>query len=224
VVIVPSLYLLEAMRYYRSDINLIPNALDINFYPFIQRVSPRPILIWLRAFHEVYNPELAIWVLDIIRKDYPDGRLIMVGPDKGDGSFQRTKQLVIERGLEGVVEFPGRVPKSEVPIWLNKGDIFINTTNCDNTPISVMEAMACGLCVVSTNVGGLPHLINNGRDGILVNPNDPAEMAAVVQRLLTEPSLAEKLSCHGRQKVEQFDWAKILPIWEDLFSTVGKNV
>lgn len=222
-VTVPSRYLLERMKPYRQDLLLIPNAIDLSHYPFQKRVSPEPNLIWLRAFHEVYNPKLAVELLHLLRSNFPAARLIMVGPDKGDGSLQRTQQQVAELELRDSMEFSGCILKTDVPVWLNKGDIFINTTNIDNTPISVMEALACGLCVVSTNVGGLPYLLENGRDGLLVPPDDPIAMAAAVQRILSEPGLAERLSRNGRQKVEQFDWAKILPMWEELLNSIGQN-
>jgi glycosyltransferase involved in cell wall biosynthesis len=107
-----------------------------------------------------------------------------------------------------------------VPHWLQNGDIFINTTNYDNTPVSVLEAMACGLCIVSTNVGGLPFLLHDGMDALLVPPNDPAAMSTAIQRILTEPGLALTLSINGRKLVEQFDWQKVYPLWEDLFKNI----
>ena len=183
-VTVPSRYLLEAMASYRDDLTLIPNAIDISLYPYTSRASPSSTLIWLRAFHEIYHPELAIYVFHLLHTDFPTSRLIMIGPDKGDGSLQKTLSLTAELKLEDYVEINGKVPKSEVPDWLNKGDIFINTTNYDNTPISVIEAMACGSCIVSTNVGGLPYLLEHEKDALLVPANDPVAMASAVLRIL----------------------------------------
>ena len=100
---------------------------------------------------------------------------------------------------------------------MNQGDVFINTTNIDNTPVSLLEAMACGLCVVSTNVGGLPYLIEDGVDALLVPPDDSQAMAAAVRRILTEPGLAARLSSNARKKIERFDRSVILPQWEELF-------
>lgn len=212
----PSGYLQQAMRAYGEDIQLIPNALDIAKYPFVLREKAKPTLIWLRAFHRIYNPELAIQVMHSLRNEFPDIRLVMVGPDKGDGSLQRCQALASELGVADRVEFPGWVDKSDVPEWLNKGDIFLNTTNFDNTPISVMEAMACGLCVVSTNVGGVPYLLTDGSDGLLVQPGDAEEMADRVRYLLSDTDAGRKLSQNARLKVESFDWSRILPQWIDL--------
>jgi glycosyltransferase involved in cell wall biosynthesis len=80
--------------------------------------------------------------------------------------------------------------------------------------------MACGLCVVSTNVGGIPYLLEHEHDALLVPPDDAEAMAAAVTRLLTEPGLAERLSHNARQKAEQFDWSVILPQLENILITL----
>jgi glycosyltransferase involved in cell wall biosynthesis len=217
----PSRYLLEKMRPYRADLCLLPNALDTSVYPFNHRKTPRHHLTWLRQFHDVYNPSLALRVVQLLAGDYPNIRLTMVGPDKGDGYLLRFQQSVKKLGLADRVTLPGGVAKAEVPYWLDQGDIFLNTTNTDNTPVSVLEAMACGLCVISTNVGGIPYLLESEHDALLVPPDDPAAMTRAVRRLLTEEGLAERLSGNARRKAEQFDWSNILPRWEALLTGVA---
>ena len=219
----PSCFLLGAFQEIRKDIQLIPNSLAIHLYPFIQRENPNPNLIWLRAFHKIYQPELAPKVLDALLQQFPQATLVMAGPDKEDGSRQITEKTATELGVSEKIEFTGRVEKSEVPNTLNRGDIFINTTTIDNTPVSVMEAMACGLCIVSTNVGGIPYLLENGVDSLLVQPGNPEAMAQAVRRILTEPGLAARLSSNARKKAEQFDWKNILPQWEHLFQKLSVN-
>lgn len=214
----PSRYLAEMMRPYRSDIRLLPNPIEISAYPFHQRKYVRATLIWLRAFHAIYNPTLAPKVIELLAPDFPEIHLSMVGPDKGDGSLLAVKRSSAQLSLTQCISFPGAIPKSQVPKTLGEADIFINTTNIDNTPISVIEAMSCGLCIVSTNVGGIPFLLQDGVDALLVPPDDPVEMAKGVRRILTEPALAARLSWNARQKAEHFDWSLILPMWEQIFS------
>ena len=211
----PSRYLLEQMKPYREDMVLLPNALDLNRYAFRLRRQAQPSLVWLRAFHEIYNPVLAPKVLARL-SDLRSPRLIMAGPDKGDGSLQRTKRTAHELGVADGVLFQGRVQKTDVPDFLQKGSIFINTANVDNTPVSVMEAMACGLCIVSTKAGGIPYLLEHGQDALLVPPDDPEAMSAAIRRIISEPGLSEKLSRSAREKAERFDWSRILPQWESL--------
>jgi glycosyltransferase involved in cell wall biosynthesis len=220
IVTVPSRYLLETMQYYRQDLHLISNPLDLSAYKFRLRETPQPQLLWLRAFHAIYNPTMAPRILARLLLDFPATYLAMVGPDKGDGSLQATKRVAEDLGVLDRIKFPGGVPKKDVPKWLNKGDIFINTTNIDNTPVSVMEAMACGLCIVSTNVGGISYLLRDGVDALLVPPNDPQAMKDAIRRILTEPELAARLSFSARKRVEQYDWQVIFPKWNHLFDRV----
>lgn len=219
----PSGYLREALRRHRSDLVLLPNAIDISTYPFRERRTLRPKLVWLRAFHSIYNPVLAVDVLAALAETNAGVELAMIGPDKADGSLDRTRARATQLGVEGRLNITGPVPKSEVPERLAEHDVFINTTNIDNAPVSVLEAMACGLCVVSTRVGGIPYLVQDGREALLVPAGDAASMAAAVRRLLTEPGLAASLSRNARTATEAADWATVLPLWEDLFAHAASS-
>lgn len=212
----PSGYLVEQMHPYRGDIRMIPNAIELEHYPFQPRRKAKPALVWLRAFHAMYNAEMAPKVVALLRPEFPDIRLIMVGRDKGDGSLERTKRVSEALGVEASIEFPGGVPKADVPRWLNRGSVFLNTTNVDNMPVSVVEAMACGLCTVSTKVGGIPYLLEDGKDALLTPPDDAAAMATAVKRILTDDALAERLSVAGRLKAERHGWGVVLPRWDEL--------
>jgi glycosyltransferase involved in cell wall biosynthesis len=219
----PSRYLLEQMRPYCQDMVLLPNPLDLTKYPFRARKQPAPSLVWLRAFHDIYNPSLAVRVLALLARDFPTVSLVMMGPSKGDGSRELMKNLALKLNVVDRLSCRGQVPKDEVPHWLQQGDIFLNTTRVDNTPVSVLEAMACGLCIVSTRVGGIPYMLEHETDALLVPGDDPPAMAKAVQRLLTEDGLAERLSSNARRKVEQFDWTSILPKWERLLTGVAEK-
>jgi len=220
----PSGFLVESLRPYRPDLRLIPNALDLAQYPFRHRRTPQARLVWVRAFHEIYDPSLAVRVLAEIRARHPEAALEMVGPDKHDGSLGRTRAMAQELGVAEAVEFTGRVPKSRIAERVSAGDIFLNTTTIDNTPVSVMEAMACGACVVSTRIGGIPHLVSDGEDGLLVPARDARAMAAAVERLLTEDGLAARLSLAARAKTQAFDWSVVLPQWEDVLLGIETGV
>ena len=218
--VAPSAYLSDQLKPVRDDIQVIPNPIDTHAYPFRQRTNIKPNLVWLRAFHEIYNPSLAPRMLKVLLQDWPDAHLTMVGPDKGDGSLQRMCQLASQLGVRGHITITGGVPRQEVPTCLDQADIFINTTNVDNTPVSLIEAMACGLCVVSTNVGGIPYLVKHEQDVLLVPPDDPQAMAGAVQKVLMSPALAGQVSSNGRINAERFDWSAILLRWQEFLATV----
>ncbi|MDB6121297.1 MAG: putative glycosyltransferase [Pedosphaera sp.] len=217
----PSRYLLEQMTPYKTDLRLLLNALDLSQYTFIVREQANPTLTWLRAFHEIYNPSLAPRVAGLLAAQFPEMQLTMIGPDKGDGSLQRTREQANSHKVQ--LTLPGGVSKAKVPLWLNRADIFLNTTNVDNAPVSVLEAMACGLCVVSTNVGGLTYLLEDGHNALLVPPDDAEAMARAVSRIITNPELAKKLSQNARVKAKEHDWSRVLPQWHDLFHSIVKS-
>ncbi len=219
----PSTYLQSALKHLRPDIRLIPNPIEVAAYPFRPRTGPRPHLVWLRAFHDIYHPTLAVQVLARVKKDFPEARLTMMGPDKGDGSLAATRRLAQELGLSRHLTFPGQIPKLEVPAWLDRGDIFLNTANFDNAPVSLVEALAAGLCVVSTDVGGISHLARHETEALLTPPCDAGAMAAAVHRLLTEPGLAARLSHHARLRAQQCDLSTVLPQWEALLTQVIRS-
>jgi len=214
-VFAPSEYLRAKMLEYRKEIGILPNGIELPNYSMRLRSQLKPDLVWLRAFDAIYNPSLAIEAVALLRNEFPGIRLTMVGPDK-DGSLRDVMMLVARHGLSDQVSFTGCVPKSKVPQMLNAGDIFLSTTTVDNSPISLTEAMACGLPVVSTNVGGVPYLVEDEVDALLVPSGDAVAMAAAIRRLLTDPLTAGRLSKNGREKAERFDWSVIMPQWESM--------
>jgi glycosyltransferase involved in cell wall biosynthesis len=216
----PSPFLLEKFHNFRNDLILMPNPLEVSSFPFVHRENPKPNLIWLRAFHEIYNPELAPRVIDIVRKIFPDVCLKMGGPVKDESSFLKMKKVAKELAVEDRIEISGAISRGNIAGFLNQGDIFLNTTYFDNTPVSLIEAMACGLCIVSTDVGGIPYLLKDGHNALLVPANDAQSMSVAVTQLLREPGLASRISKNARTAAEKFDWSKIMPHWESLFQTL----
>lgn len=216
-ILAPSLYLAKTFQP-EFDIGIMRYQIPVRNYPYKMRVLVRPRLFWLRAFNRGYNPMLAPYVAKQLLDDFPDLELIMCGADKGDGSLQATQQLARDLGLEDHLRYPGLISKAQIQEFGQDYDIFLNTTTVDNSPVSVIEAMAMGMCVVSTNVGGMPFLITDGQDGLLVPSDDAKEMAKACRLILTEPALAQRISRQARITAEQFDWESIKPQWEALLT------
>lgn len=223
-IVTPSPFLQLSLKSFHENIIFIPNPIEISDAIFRVRLNPKPILIWVRAFHQIYNPMLVVKLASLLSTDFPNLEFLMIGPDKGDGSLARVKNEITSLGLERQFKFIGGVKHDEIPTWLDKADIFINTTNFDAAPRSVLEAMANGLCVVSTNVGGVPYIIENGKEGLLVPPDDPKAMAEAIKEILIDSPLSSKLSTNAHCKASLHDWSVVLPQWEDLFmSIIGEN-
>lgn len=213
--VAPSKYLFESFKKEGfHNLTYIPNTIALKNYPFLLRKTIRPKLLWVRSFAELYNPLMAIEIVEILKKQGFEIELCMVGPEK-DGSMQRCKKAAEELNLP--VTFTGILKKEEWISLSEQFDIFINTTNFDNTPVSVMEAMALGLPIISTNVGGMPFLIDSGVDGVLVPPNNPQAFVEVILDFYNNPLYAQKLSLQARLKTEGFDWQNLKHRWKELF-------
>lgn len=198
-----------------SNTKVIPNAIKTSNYPFKKRSEFRPKLLWVRRFQERYNPVMAIEVLKELTTRYPDASLCMVGPEK-DGTMKLCKRLADTYDLD--VRFTGKLKKKYWAKLSRSYDFFINTTTVDNTPISVIEAMSLGLAVVSTNVGGMPVLINNQVDGVLTEEGDVQGMAAAISRIIEDREYGQALCKNARIKVDGFDWEAVKEQWNNVLS------
>jgi L-malate glycosyltransferase len=216
VCVAPSAFMEHIFKQYGyENLVLIPNSFELKQYRFLKRSFIQPRLLWVRSLAQIYNPNMAIEVLKQVQEKYPIATLTMVGPPK-EVAIEQVQTRA--RELEVEVTVTGQLSKQQWIELSESHDIFINTTNIDNTPVSVMEAMALGLPVVSTNVGGVPYLIEHGQDGLLVPPKDPKKMAQAVFQLLDDSSLVNLLTQNARMKVESFDWEIVKKQWIKLLT------
>jgi glycosyltransferase involved in cell wall biosynthesis len=215
--VAPSNYLKNAFAAEGYKTVLIPNIIEINQYTFKERTVFKPKLLWVRAFDKTYNPQMAVNVLYELKKEFVDAKLCMIGPEK-DETLELTRLLIKKLNLEKNIEITGVLPKTA---WHKKSeefDLFINTTNFDNTPVSLIEAMALGLPVISTNVGGIPFLIDKNKDGILVDKNDVEGMVNAIKNYIENPLKSKEIAIKARRKVESFDWSIIKNKWLEVLS------
>jgi len=212
--VAPSMYLYSVFKD-KGYANLlhIPNSLELGNYRLDRKVFDFPRILWVRSFAQLYNPVLAVKVLIAIQKKYPLAKLCMVGPKK-DESYETTVAYAKDNNV--AVSFTGKLSKKE---WANLSadyNLFLNTTHFDNTPVSVMEAIALGLPVVSTNVGGIPFLLQHEKNALLVGDNDLEDMVIQIERLFNEPQLANALVTKAYDLIQGFDWSIIRKQWIDL--------
>jgi glycosyltransferase involved in cell wall biosynthesis len=212
--IAPSFYLFEIFKRYNfNNLIHIPNAINIEKYSFNLRNNLIPKLLWVRSFSSIYNPKMAVKVLLRLKKDFPNAQLCMVGPDK-ENLINEIKLFANELNLD--IKITGKLTKKEWIKLSEEYNVFINTTNFDNTPISVIEAMALGLPVVSTNVGGIPFLLSNYENGLLVNINDSEAMTGAIKTLFSNQILYKTIVSNARYKSETFDWKEIKKDWFEI--------
>lgn len=214
--VTPSKFLARAVAGQGFQAQIIPNAIELSSYPFRHRSSVRPRLFWMRSFHSIYNPLMAVRVLQRVRAFAPGATLVMAGQDKGmqDEVYAQGRQC----SLNGALRLPGFLDMKAKWREGAAADIYLNTNQVDNTPVAVLEACAMGLPVVTTNVGGIPDLLTHEETGLLVPDNDDEAMAAAIKRLIDTPSLAARLSANGRRLAGGCSWEKVRPQWQQLFA------
>lgn len=217
--VAPSRYLEEAFVKEGFKVEYIPNNISTSTYQFREKTNFGPFILWVRSFDNIYNPQMAIDVVDGLSKSFPGVKLCMVGPDK-DGSMKSCIEYAKAKNLQENVLFPGKLSKEEWHALSSDYDIFINTTHIDNAPVSVIEAMALGLPVVSTDVGGVPFLLEDEKDGLLVADNDTRGMENAIRRIINEENTGRKLVVNGRKKAESFDWETVKEKWTELLNSV----
>jgi glycosyltransferase involved in cell wall biosynthesis len=214
----PSYYLQQAFEAHGyTDVKYIPNSIAMKDYAFQSKTYKTIKLLWVRSFSKIYNPSLAIQVLRHLLDQGYAAELCMVGPD-ADGSLKAVKKLA--KQLKVKVRFTGKLSKPEWTTLAKDYNVFLNTTNFDNAPVSVIEAMALGLPVVSTNVGGMPFLIDNGKNGVLVAPENAEALCTAIIRLHEQPKFANTVALNARAMVEAFDWETVKLEWFEVLGSV----
>lgn len=215
-IICPSKYLKRCFDNKNYTIKVIPNYIDLKMYSFKIRKEIKPQILWVRSLHNSYHPEMAIHVLEKIRKIYPDAKLCMVGPVKNNNIMDELIRLISRLNLQHYITFSGQLSKKEWIKLSEKFDIFINTTHIDNTPVTLLEAMALGLPIISTNVGGIPYLIDDGVTGLLIDPNDSDQMAGKINELISGKIDGYQITRNARKRVSILDKKRIIKQWYDI--------
>lgn len=211
----PSIYLKQIFEREGFTILHIPNFIEVLNYPMTIRKKFRPRILWVRSFHKIYNPVLAIYVLEKLLKRWNDTELCMVGPDK-DGSMKDVIRLAKELNITNHLKITGKVKRKDWIELSKKYDIFINTSQVDNHPVTLLEIMALGLPIVTTNVGGIPFIIKNKKNGLLVNSNNAEEMADRISMLISGEIDGKLITRNARKEILELDKNKVIKKWYSL--------
>jgi glycosyltransferase involved in cell wall biosynthesis len=150
-----------------------------------------------------------------IASAFPDVQLMLVG----DGPLRADlEQLASELQLRDRVVFAGAKDRADVVEMLHGCSIFALPSRSEPFGIAVVEAMACGKPVIGTRTGGIPEIIDDGEDGLLVEPDNPDQLAEAILRLLSDASLRERMSARGPSKVRsKFLWEHTASSYERVF-------
>jgi glycosyltransferase involved in cell wall biosynthesis len=212
-IVVPSDYLRAVFRRHGYRVRVIPNVVDTSRFVYRERRPLLPRLLCTRNLEPYYRVDDTLRAFALVRARVPEATLTLAGSGREEGALRR---LAADLGVDGV-RFAGRVERADIPAVYDAADIFVNSSVLDNQPVSLLEALAAGLPVVSTPAGDIPSLVRHGETGLLVPPREPAAAAAAVISLLEDPGRARDMARRGREVVAARAWPRVRADWEALY-------
>jgi glycosyltransferase involved in cell wall biosynthesis len=214
---VPSKFLQQVFAKYGLTSTLLPNIAQTEMFPWNERESFAPSLLVTRHLDPMYNTECLLRAFRIIKDRFPEAVLSVVG----EGSEEiRLRNLVGQWQLSGV-RFLGSVAHRDLPTLYASHNIYVNSSNVDNFPGALVEAACSGLPIVTTGAGGIPWMIRNRENGIVVNLNDEKALAAGVVEIVEHSEFGRNLARNARTWAEQFAWKNVFP---KLLSAYGHDL
>ena len=219
---VPSGYLGQVFARFGHETTIIPNIIDRQIFRPTERsrTAKGYTLVVTRNLEAIYGLDTALRALAKVRVLESDVILRVAGSGPEEA---RLRTLAGQLGVAEAVIFEGRLSREEIVRLYAEADAMINPTTVDNMPNSVMEALACGIPVISTNVGGVPFIISDQETGLLVPPNDPEKLAAAILRLKGDATLQQTLRANGLAQVEQYTWGEVRQKWLQAYAIATDN-
>lgn len=207
---VPSGFLKAA---FKSELNIettiVPNIADLEQFSFVRRNTFSPKLIVTRSLEEIYDLPTVIKAFSLVKKDYPEAELGVVG----NGTLKESlKKLVQELEIQDNVIFYGEIPHEGICDIYDRYDILINASKVDNLPGALLEAFAAGLPVISTNAGGIPYMVVHRENGLLSDIGDHEALAANAIRIIEDSDLGKSLAIKGYVELQKYTWSHIKSI------------
>jgi glycosyltransferase involved in cell wall biosynthesis len=207
--IVPSRYLVEVFRKFGLQAHSIANMIDHDRYKFRERRPLRPIFLSNRNLYPLYNVACIVRAFAKIQEKYTDAKLTIAG----NGSQRPALEALVKRLKLKNVEFRGLVPPEKMSELYDQADIFLNSSNIDNMPGSILDSFAAGMPVVTTSAGGICCIVTHEKTGLLVPKNDHEAMAAGALRLLESPRFAEELARNAYEECQAYKWSAVRDAW-----------
>lgn len=215
-IIAPSHYLAEFFNKQGFQVQVIPNIILLAEYPYQERKTIRPRMMALRGFGEPYNPLMTLKAIHLLKDQVQGLKVLMLG-NAEEPHYADVISFIQAHDLEEIVEIRPKMPKKDWIALSQEYDIMVSNPVIDNTPVSIIEGMALGMCVVSTKVGGAPYLVSE-TECALVDSDDETGLSQAILSILQDAGYTQQLSRNGRKKAEEFDWENIRPQWEKLLN------
>ena len=211
----PSKYLQQYYNNKGFQINYLPNSVDLSNFPYSRSTVKQYSILWIRAFDSIYQPEMAIQVLNLVKQKFPTASLTMVGPDKG--KLQEIQLAIAKMKLQDAVEIVGAVQNDQLFRYYQSHQVYINTTKFESFGVALVEAASCGIPIVSTSVGEVPLIWEDRKNILLSDVDDVKSMATNIELIFSDRTTADHISQNARENVKQFNAAIIVERWQELF-------
>jgi glycosyltransferase involved in cell wall biosynthesis len=212
-IVVPPVYLRDVFAQHGYRTRMIRNVVDTSCFAYRERDSSSARLLSARNLERYYRVDTIIEAFALIQRNYSRATLTIGGSGRDEHRRRRLAATV----SADVIRFVGRVEPAAMPALYDACDVFVNASEVDNQPLSILEAFASGLAVVSTPTGDIESMVGDCERGLLVPPDDPAVLAKAVIRLLEDPSLARNLARAARAEVEQYTWPRCREHWRTVY-------
>lgn len=212
--IVLSGFLAKVFAKHHLPYAIIPNIIELDGSRFRWRESLKPCFICIRAHEMLYNIPCILRAFQKVQKEIPNAALTLVG---GGSLHESLVQQSHAMGLQNIV-FTGRVDNSKIFDYLDQADVMLSAPKVDNMPVSLIEAMNAGLLVISSNVGGVPYMIEEGKNGLLFESDNDSELAEKMFWAIRNQDDAKSLITNAQQSVKQYQWDSVK---DQLFAVYG---
>jgi phosphatidylinositol alpha-1,6-mannosyltransferase len=181
-------------------------------------LSDRRVVLSVGRLVPIKNTALLIEAVARIRRVDPSTHLLLVGEGPERRALERQAAGL---GVAGAITFAGYIPQDQLAPYYRAADVFALASEFDNSPNVVLEAMACGLPIVATDVGGVAEFVVADRGGSLVSRGDAAGMADAITRWLTDAGRGADASAANRRLVrERYSWRasaeRLLEVYRDV--------
>ena len=207
---VPSGFLESIFGQHGMPAVVLPNIVDLErFHARAGGRGSSAHIVVTRNLEPIYDNASALHAFALVVKQMPRAKLTIAGSGPLAGEL---RSLAAALGLADRVHFAGRLDRDEVARLLREADVCLNPSLADNMPNSLLEALASGVPVVSTSVGGVPHIVRHEHTALLVPAGQPAAMADALLRLLRDEPLWLRISAAGLQEVQRYSWTCVAPV------------
>lgn len=207
--VLPSGFLLEVFARYGMPGRIVANIVDLE--RFRPREVPRrsvdgPLLIAARNLEAIYGNDTVLRAFALLSESWPGARLSIAGSGPEAAALAALAQ---ELGVADRVRFTGRLDRDQMAALYRDADLMLNASRVDNMPNALLEALASGLVVVTSDVGGIPFIVRQRQTAMLVPPDDPQAMAKAAHEVLADASLHAALVAAGRDEVQRYRWSSV---------------